>query len=66
MAERLLGGRGKPKGEEQIKDVLLKHWMTVASAGIPFEPNGICLIWLSAGAIEELLRKAGLWDPRPV
>ena len=64
MAERLLRKRGKPKREEQIKDVLLKHWMTVAGAGIPLEPNGICLIWLSAGAIEELLRKAGLWDAR--
>jgi len=62
MAESLLRGRAKPKRGEQIRDVLLKHWMTVASAGIPLEPNGICLIWFSAGAIEEVLRTAGLCD----
>jgi len=61
MAERLLRGRAKPKAE-QIKDILLEHWMTPASAGIPLEPADICLIWLSAGAIEQLLRKAGVYD----
>ena len=63
MAARLLRG-AKPKGREQIKDFLLRHWITPEAAWSPLAPNGICLIWLSVGALEELLRKVGLWDAK--
>jgi hypothetical protein len=62
MAERMRKGEATPKRRDQIKDVLLAHWISPQSAGLPLEPDDICLIWFSTGAIEELLRKGGFWE----